>query len=51
MFDSHQGIFHFPITLVGLSRLKWSLALKGGVRRPEPVDRFLLVRENFARVH
>ena len=51
VFDSHQDVFHFLITLVGLSGLKWSLALKRRVLRPEPVDRFLLVRENFARVH
>jgi hypothetical protein len=51
VFDSHQDIFHFLIALVGLSGLKWSLALKGRVRRPEPMDRFLLVRENFARMH
>jgi hypothetical protein len=41
VFDSHQDVFHFPKTLVGLSGLKWSLALKGRVRRPKPVDRFL----------
>jgi hypothetical protein len=50
VFDSHQDVFQFLITLVGLSGLKRSLALKRRVRRPEPVDRFLLVREDFARV-
>lgn len=44
-------VFHFPTALAGLSGLKRSSALKGRVRRPEPVNRFLLVRENFARMH
>jgi hypothetical protein len=51
VFDSHQNVFHFLMILVGLSGRKRSLALKGRVRRMEPVDRFLLVRENLARVH
>jgi hypothetical protein len=39
VFDSHQDVFHFLITLIGLSGLKWSLAFEGRVRRAEPVDR------------
>ena len=41
VFDSHQDVYHFLITLVGLSGFKRSLGLKRRVRRTEPVDRFL----------